>query len=68
MLCNKWSIATKCNDNLTFQCAIDYWVHASDRGMPGAILSFNVITTRGFSSHNCVPKSKQRSEKENWEF
>jgi len=26
----------------------------SDTGMPGTILSFNVVATRGFSSHNCV--------------
>ena len=31
----------------------------SDAGMPGAILSYNVVATRGFSSHSCVTKSKQ---------
>ena len=37
----------KCNSHLTFQCVIDYWgVHSDAKlfyGMPGAILSFNVV-------------------------
>ena len=37
----------KCNDHLTFQCVIDCWDARSDTklfyGMPGTILSFNVL-------------------------
>ena len=45
---------------LTFKCIIDYWGMRFDTKlfyrMPCAILSFNVahMTTRRFSSHNCV--------------
>jgi len=31
----------------------DFWAN-SDAGMPGAILSCNVIAKSGFNSHNCV--------------
>ena len=33
-----------------------------DTGMPGAILSFNVVGTTGFSSHNCITKVKKQVE------
>ena len=35
--------------HLTFQCIIDYWGEYSDEGMPGTILSCNVVATCGFS-------------------
>ena len=38
------------------------WCVRLDTGMPGAFLSFNVLSyTCGFSSHNYVIKSKQAS-------
>ena len=40
----------------TFQCIIDCWSTCLDAGMPGAILSCEVVATCGFSSHNCVTK------------
>jgi len=40
-------------------CVIDYWGVRLDTGMPGNIFSCNVVATCGFSSHNCVTKSKQ---------
>jgi len=52
MLCNKWSM--KRNGHLTFQYAIDCWGMHSDEGMPGDILSSNVVATCRFSSHNHV--------------
>jgi len=53
----------KRNGHLNFQCVIDCWGVRSDAGMPGAILSCNVVATRGFSSHNCVTKSKLTSRR-----
>ena len=46
----------KHNCHLTFQCFIDYWGTLSDTGMPGVILSCNVVATHEFSSHNCATK------------
>ena len=55
MLCNEWSTDT--NGHLTIQYVIHYWGAHSATGMPGAILSFNVVAI--FSSHKCVLKNKQ---------
>jgi len=54
ILCNEWSIATqiKSNGHLTFQCVIDYWGTRLDEGIPGAILSCNVVVTGGFSDYD----------------
>ena len=50
----------KHNGHLTFQCVIDYWGTHSDvklfYGMPGTILSFNVVHVDSVYSHNCVAK------------
>ena len=46
MLCNEWNMATtKCNGHLTFQCVIDCWGTCLDAGMPGAIISCNLVAT-----------------------
>ena len=55
MLCNERSIAT-CDAHLTFQSVIDYWGACSDTGIPGTILSCNVVATCQFNSHNCATK------------
>jgi len=34
-----------------------------DAGMPGAILSCQVVATHGFSSHNCVTKQVEEKIK-----
>ena len=44
------------NDYLTFQCIIDCWSARLDTGLPGAILSCDVVATHGFSSLNCFIK------------
>ena len=41
----------KCNVHYTFQCVIYNCYTCSDTGMPGAILSCDVVATHG---HNCV--------------
>jgi len=46
----------KCNGYHTFQRVIDWWGMRLDTGMPGAILSCNVVATHGFNSHKCVTK------------
>ena len=33
----------KSNGHLTFRYVIDYWSKRSDEGIPGAILSYNVV-------------------------
>jgi len=50
-------IQMKSNDHLTFQYIIDYWDARLYEGMPGTILSCNVVATRGFSSHSCATGS-----------
>ena len=47
-------LQTKHNGHLTFQHVIDCWDMHLDAGMPGAILSCDVVATCGFISHNCV--------------
>ena len=48
----------KSNYHLTFQHVIGYWRVRSDEGMPGTVLSCNVVAMYGFSSHNCVTKKQ----------
>ena len=46
----------KSKGHLAFQCTNDYWGTRLDEGMPGALLSCNVVAIHGFSSHSCVTK------------
>ena len=43
----------KHNGHLIVQCVIDL---CSDAGIPGTILSFDLVVTCGFSSHSCDTK------------
>ena len=55
----------KRNGHLSFQCIIDCWGVHLDAGIPGTIVSCNVVATSGFSSHNCVTKSKPKGRRKN---